>query len=106
MLIPQAPDRERRLTEAAADDSLVWQAGRDDGRQHLELACLTGAGTHRQKGRPLRALRLYGIEDARVVDVPDPVLKEPTDAIVRVTRSGLCGTDVMFYREMPALYLG
>jgi threonine dehydrogenase-like Zn-dependent dehydrogenase len=54
----------------------------------------------------LRALRLYGIEDARVIQVPDPVLKEPTDAIVRVTRSGLCGTDVMFYREMPALYLG
>jgi threonine dehydrogenase-like Zn-dependent dehydrogenase len=33
----------------------------------------------------------------RVEDVPDPVIKEPTDAIVRITTTGLCGSDLHLY---------
>jgi threonine dehydrogenase-like Zn-dependent dehydrogenase len=35
--------------------------------------------------------------DMRVEDVPDPVIKEPTDAIVRITTTGLCGSDLHLY---------
>ena len=31
-----------------------------------------------------------------VTDVPDPVIREPTDALVRVTRSAICGSDLHF----------
>jgi threonine dehydrogenase-like Zn-dependent dehydrogenase len=39
----------------------------------------------------------HGKEDVRVEDVPDPVLEEPTDAIIRVTSSGICGSDLHLY---------
>ena len=35
--------------------------------------------------------------DMRVEDVPDPVIKEPTDAIVRITTTALCGSDLHLY---------
>src|SRR3954447_4820425 len=43
----------------------------------------------------MKALTWHGKRDVRVDDVPDPVLKEPTDAIVRVTSTGLCGSDLL-----------
>jgi threonine dehydrogenase-like Zn-dependent dehydrogenase len=48
------------------------------------------------------ATLIYGAGDVRVEDVPDPVLKEPTDAIVRVLRSCICGSDLWPYGSMPA----
>jgi threonine dehydrogenase-like Zn-dependent dehydrogenase len=30
---------------------------------------------------------MYGAGDVRVIDVPDPVIRQPTDAIVRVVRA-------------------
>ncbi len=36
----------------------------------------------------------------RVTDVPDPTIQEPTDAIIRVTSSGLCGSDLHLYEVM------
>jgi threonine dehydrogenase-like Zn-dependent dehydrogenase len=38
-----------------------------------------------------------GKRDVRVDNVPDPTIQEPTDAIVRVTSSGLCGSDLHLY---------
>lgn len=35
----------------------------------------------------MRATFMYGAGDVRVVDVPDPSVKEPTDAVVRVVRA-------------------
>ncbi|MCX8004005.1 MAG: alcohol dehydrogenase catalytic domain-containing protein [Burkholderiaceae bacterium] len=43
---------------------------------------------------------MYAAHDVRVVDVPDPVLVEPTDAIVRVTSACICGSDLWPYRDM------
>lgn len=54
------------------------------------------------KGRPLRATYIYGAGDVRVEDAPDPKLLQPTDAIVRVTRSCICGSDLHPYRSMSA----
>jgi threonine dehydrogenase-like Zn-dependent dehydrogenase len=44
---------------------------------------------------------MYGAGDVRVEDVPDPVLREPTDAVVRVLRSCICGSDLWPYGSMP-----
>ncbi|WP_433065095.1 zinc-binding dehydrogenase [Dactylosporangium sp. CS-033363] len=50
----------------------------------------------------MRATLIYGAGDVRVEDVPDPVLREPTDALVRVVRSCICGSDLWPYGSRPA----
>ena len=45
----------------------------------------------------MRALTWHGIEDVRVTDVPDPVISDTTDAIVRVTSTAICGSDLHLY---------
>jgi threonine dehydrogenase-like Zn-dependent dehydrogenase len=45
----------------------------------------------------VRATLIYGAGDVRVESVPDPVLREPTDAVVRVPRSCICGSDLWPY---------
>ncbi len=44
---------------------------------------------------------MYGAGDVRVEDVPDPRILQPTDALVRVTRSCICGSDLWPYKQMP-----
>jgi threonine dehydrogenase-like Zn-dependent dehydrogenase len=44
---------------------------------------------------------MYEAGDVRVESVPDPVLKDPTDAIVRVTSACICGSDLWPYQSMP-----
>jgi threonine dehydrogenase-like Zn-dependent dehydrogenase len=48
----------------------------------------------------MRATLMYGAGDVRVEDVPDAHLIEPTDALVRVTRAGICGSDLWPYKSM------
>ena len=43
------------------------------------------------------ALTWQGIEKVEVKEVPDPVIEEPTDAIVRVTSTAICGSDLHLY---------
>jgi threonine dehydrogenase-like Zn-dependent dehydrogenase len=50
----------------------------------------------------MRATLMYGAGDVRVEDVPDAGLREPTDAVVRVLRSCICGSDLWPYGSMPA----
>jgi threonine dehydrogenase-like Zn-dependent dehydrogenase len=45
----------------------------------------------------MKALTYHGKRDVRVDSVPDPVIQKPTDAIIRVTSSGLCGSDLHLY---------
>ncbi len=55
----------------------------------------------------MRALTWQGKRDVRVEQVADPKLAEPTDAIVRVTTSGLCGSDLHLYEVLtPFLSAG
>lgn len=44
---------------------------------------------------------MYGAGDVRVEHVPDPVLRAPTDAVVRILRSCICGSDLWPYGSMP-----
>lgn len=46
----------------------------------------------------MKATVYHGARDVRLERVPDPVIKEPSDAIVRVTRAAICGSDLWFYR--------
>ena len=48
----------------------------------------------------MRALVWHGRRDVRVEDVPDPSIQEPTDAIVRITSTAICGSDLHLYEVM------
>ena len=48
----------------------------------------------------MRATVIYGAGDVRVETVPDPKLGESTDAVVRVVRSCICGSDLWPYADM------
>jgi threonine dehydrogenase-like Zn-dependent dehydrogenase len=45
----------------------------------------------------VKAVTWQGRQDVRVEDVPDPKLEQPTDAIVRITSTALCGSDLHLY---------
>jgi len=45
----------------------------------------------------MKAVVWHGKEDVRVDEVDDPSIQEPTDAIVRITSSGICGSDLHLY---------
>ncbi|KWW99142.1 molecular chaperone GroES [Carbonactinospora thermoautotrophica] len=45
----------------------------------------------------MKALAWHGKRDVRVDTVPDPTIQEPTDAIIRVTATGICGSDLHLY---------
>src|SRR4029453_11195121 len=45
----------------------------------------------------MRAVAWHGKRDVRVDTVPDPAIEEPTDAIVRITSTGICGSDLHLY---------
>ena len=47
---------------------------------------------------PMKAVVYHGVGDIRLEDVPDPKIEAPTDAIVRITASAICGTDLHFVR--------
>ncbi|MEV6013568.1 zinc-dependent alcohol dehydrogenase [Streptomyces sp. NPDC051976] len=48
----------------------------------------------------MRATVWHGKRDVRVENVPDPTIQEDTDAIIRVTSSGLCGSDLHLYEVL------
>jgi threonine dehydrogenase-like Zn-dependent dehydrogenase len=51
-------------------------------------------------GEAVKAVVWHGTEDVRVDDVPDPAIQEPTDAIVRITSTAICGSDLHLYRVL------
>ncbi|MFN2587542.1 MAG: zinc-dependent alcohol dehydrogenase [Actinomycetota bacterium] len=48
----------------------------------------------------MKAVTWHGPRDVRVDEHPDPVIREPTDAIVRVTTTAICGSDLHLYEVM------
>jgi threonine dehydrogenase-like Zn-dependent dehydrogenase len=48
----------------------------------------------------MKAVTYHGRRDVRVDTVPEPALQEPTDAIVRITSTGICGSDLHLYEVM------
>lgn len=55
----------------------------------------------------MKAVVFHGIGDVRLDDVPEPKLKDPTDVIVRLTASAICGTDLHMIRgTLPGMKPG
>lgn len=55
----------------------------------------------------MKAVVFQGIGDISLEDVPDPKTQAPTDAIVRITKSAICGTDLHMVRgTMPGMKPG
>ncbi|MFE3176307.1 zinc-dependent alcohol dehydrogenase [Amycolatopsis sp. NPDC059090] len=48
----------------------------------------------------MKAVTWHGKRDVRVEAVPDPKIEEPTDAVVRVTSTGICGSDLHLYEVL------
>src|SRR4029453_9139423 len=72
-----------------------------DARVRLPRAALDRSFS-RSHGKVLRmrATLMYGAGDVRVEDVPDAGLIDPTDALVRVTRAAICGSDLWPYHSI------
>jgi threonine dehydrogenase-like Zn-dependent dehydrogenase len=55
----------------------------------------------------MKAVVWHGVGDIRMEEVPDPKILEPSDAIIRITRSAICGTDLHLVRgTMPGMQPG
>jgi threonine dehydrogenase-like Zn-dependent dehydrogenase len=55
----------------------------------------------------VKALTWHGKRDVRVDEVPDPRIEQPTDAIIRVTSTAICGSDLHLYEVLgPFLHPG
>jgi threonine dehydrogenase-like Zn-dependent dehydrogenase len=48
----------------------------------------------------MKAVTWHGKRDVRVEDVPDPRIEDPTDAIVRITTTAICGSDLHLYEVL------
>ena len=51
----------------------------------------------------MKAVVWHGKEDVRVDNVPDPAIREPTDAIVRITSTAICGSDLHLYGKLSPI---
>jgi threonine dehydrogenase-like Zn-dependent dehydrogenase len=55
----------------------------------------------------MKAVTWHGKRDVRVDDVADPAIQDPTDVIVRITTSGICGSDLHLYETLgPFMHAG
>jgi threonine dehydrogenase-like Zn-dependent dehydrogenase len=54
----------------------------------------------------MRATIMYGKKDVRVENVPDATIVDPSDAVVRVTRACICGSDLWPYNLMETTSRG
>jgi threonine dehydrogenase-like Zn-dependent dehydrogenase len=50
----------------------------------------------------MKAVVWHAVGDIRMDDVPEPAVEQPTDAVVRLTASAICGTDLHFVRGTMA----
>lgn len=50
----------------------------------------------------MKAVTWHGKRDVRVESVPDPKIQQPTDAIIEVTSTNICGSDLHLYEVLGA----
>lgn len=62
-----------------------------------------GSPPHNQRGeQAVKAVTWHGRRDVRVDNVPDPKIEQPTDAIIEVTSTNICGSDLHLYEVLGA----
>jgi threonine dehydrogenase-like Zn-dependent dehydrogenase len=55
----------------------------------------------------MKAVVFHGVGDIRVDNVPEPKIEQPTDAIIRLSASAICGTDLHMVRgSLPGMKSG
>ncbi len=55
----------------------------------------------------MRAVTWQGRRDVQVMDVPDPRIEDPTDVVLKVSSTGLCGSELHLYEVMgPFMHAG
>jgi threonine dehydrogenase-like Zn-dependent dehydrogenase len=62
----------------------------------------TQQSADRRKGLDMKAVTWQGKRDVRVEDVPDPRIEKPSDAIIKVTSTNICGSDLHLYETLGA----
>jgi threonine dehydrogenase-like Zn-dependent dehydrogenase len=50
----------------------------------------------------MKAVTWQGVHDMQVTEVPDPRIEDPTDVIIKITSTGLCGSDLHLYEVLGA----
>ena len=53
----------------------------------------------------MKAVIYHGLQDVRVEDIPEPTIMKPSDALVRMTKASICGSDLHFFNNGPDLGL-
>jgi threonine dehydrogenase-like Zn-dependent dehydrogenase len=48
----------------------------------------------------MRATIMHRARDVRIENVPDAAIREPTDAVLRITRACICGSDLWPYNDL------
>ncbi len=59
-----------------------------------------GATEHHRKALIMRAVTWQGKRNVSVESVPDPKIEEPTDAVIKVTSTNICGSDLHLYEVL------
>ncbi len=54
----------------------------------------------------MRAAVMYKAGDVRIENIPDAAIVNPTDAVIRVTRACICGSDLWPYNELEPTAAG
>src|SRR3954454_13605634 len=82
--------------------------GYGDERHAPDAPLRPSPGASRDRGAPsMRAVTWHGRDDVRVDTVPDPTIQNPTDVIVEITSSGICGSDLHLIEVMaPFMTVG
>src|ERR1700679_4368974 len=57
-------------------------------------------------GEVMKAVVYEGPRQVRIEDVPDPTISEPTDVIVRITTTNICGSDLHMYEGRTGMETG
>ncbi len=106
-LIPPDALRAAVLDRFVQRRPLVGSASRNPSRSAFGRAAANGnLGGPAEVRRSVKAIVYHGERDVRVETVPDPSLKAPTDAIVRVVNAAICGSDLWPYRGIGSTQPG
>src|SRR5260370_1535672 len=54
----------------------------------------------------MRATVMYRAGDVRIENIPDATIVNPTDAVIRITRACICGSDLWPYNELEPTETG
>src|SRR5215204_6169593 len=84
-------------------DPPAGQVRRSPPRRNRDHRPLPSGVARAPRRRPMKAVTFQGTGHVRVDTVPDPTISQPTDAVVRITSTAICGSDLHLYDVMGPL---